>query len=82
VTAADPSKSETVVAIRGSVARLSPITLRRLKEGLFRLELQLVDDMIVGGVDVARVTALSHCCNAIAAVDQLQSGVRKRPQRT
>jgi hypothetical protein len=59
VTAADHSKSETVVAIRQSVARLSPLTLRRLREGLFRLELQLVDDMIVGGVDVARVTALS-----------------------
>jgi hypothetical protein len=49
---ADPTKSETVVAIRASVARLSPLTLRRLREGLFRLELQLIEDMVIAGIDV------------------------------
>jgi hypothetical protein len=77
----DRTKSDTVVAIRASVAKLSPLTLRRLREGLFRLELQLVGEMIAGGVDVPRVTALSHCARAIEVVDLLQSGVRERPQR-
>ena len=74
----DRTKSETVTQIRATVARLSPLSLRRLKENLFALELQLVNDMIIDGVDVLRVQALSHCCDAIAAVDQLQGGLRAR----
>jgi hypothetical protein len=84
VTAArapDPTKSETVQQIRASVARLSPLSLRRLREGLFRLVLQMIEEMITGGIDPMRVQAVSHCARAIEVVDQLQSGVRERPQR-
>lgn len=77
----DRTKSPTVVEIRASVARLSPISLRRLREGLFRLELQLIEDMIVSGIDIPKVTAIAHCARAIEAVDQLQGGLRERPQR-
>jgi hypothetical protein len=45
---------------------------------LFRLELQLVTDMIQGGIDVPRVTALSHCARALEAVETLQAGTRER----
>lgn len=76
--APDPTKSETVVAIRASVAKLTPLTLRRLKENLFALELQLVTDMVEGGVDLLRVQGLSHCARCIEVVDQLQNGVRER----
>ena len=79
--APDPTKSETVIAIRAAVAKLSPLTLRRLREGLFKLELQLVSDMIEGGVDVVRVRAVSDCARCIEVVDQLQGGMRERPQR-
>lgn len=74
----DTSKSETVAAIRASVAKLTPLSLRRLKENLFALELKLVGDMIEGGVDILRVQALSHCSRAIEVIDQLQNGVRER----
>jgi len=74
----DPTKSETVVVIHASVARLSPITLRRLREGLFRLELQLIEDMVITGIDVPKVTAISHVCGTIEAVDQLAVGRRER----
>jgi hypothetical protein len=82
VSRPSPDKSETVVAIRAAVARISPLSLRRLKENLFALELRLVDDMITGGVDVMRVQALSHCARAIEVVDSLQAGVRERQQRS
>ena len=74
----DQSKSETAIAIRASVARLSPISLRRLKENLFRLELSLVEDMITGGVDPMRCQAISHCARTIEVVEQLQGGLRAR----
>lgn len=74
----DLTKSDTVIAIRASVARLSPLSLRRLGEGLFRLELQLIEDMIVAGIDVPEVTAISHVCRTIEAVDQLRGGLRGR----
>jgi hypothetical protein len=55
--------------------------LRRLREGLFRLELRLIEDMIEGGVDVLRVRSISDCARCIEVVDQLQGGLRERPQR-
>lgn len=36
--APDRSKGPTATAIRESAARLSPLALRRLREGLFKLE--------------------------------------------
>ena len=77
----DPTKSETVLEIRDRVARLSPVSLRRVREDLFRLELRLVGDMIESGVDIPRATAISHVCRTIDAIDQLQAGARERLQR-
>lgn len=75
---ADHTKGDTVQAIRAAVTRLSPISLRRLREGLFKLQLQLLEDMVVSGIDVPKVQAVSHCARAIEVVDQLQG----RPART
>jgi hypothetical protein len=79
--APDSSKSQVVVEIRDRVAKLSPLSLRRLKENLFALQLKLVDDMITDGVDVLRVQALSHCSRAIEVVDSLSAGARERQVR-
>jgi hypothetical protein len=51
---------------------------RRLREGLFHLELQLLQDMVTGGIDISRVTALSHCAHAIEVVDVLKITARER----
>jgi hypothetical protein len=67
-----------VQQIRAATARISPLSLRRLREGLFKLELQIIEDMITGGIDPVRVTALSHYCNAIAAVEMLSGDLRTR----
>jgi hypothetical protein len=58
-------------AIRASRAKLTMLSLRRLREELFRLQLQSIQDMIVGG----------HCVTAIAAIDTLQGTAyeRQRP---
>lgn len=68
---ADHTKGDTVQAIRAAVTRLSPISLRRLREGLFKLQLQLLEDMVVSGIDVPKVQAVSHCARAIEVVDRL-----------
>jgi hypothetical protein len=74
----DLTKSPTVVAIREARQRLTASSLRRLREGLFRLELQLVEDMVTDGIDVPRVTALSHCARALDVVEKLKAGTRER----
>jgi hypothetical protein len=78
LTHSDPTKSPTVVAIHEAGARLTAGSLRRLREGLFRLDLQLVTDMSQGGIDGPRVTVLSHCARAFEAVETLQAGTRER----
>jgi hypothetical protein len=56
----DHSKEPTATAIHASVARLSPLTLRRLHEQLFRLQLSLIEQMVAEGVSVPLVTAVGH----------------------
>ena len=65
-------------AIRASRAKLTALSLRRLREGLFKLELELLQDMVTGGINIARVTALSHCAHAIEVVDVLKVTARER----
>jgi hypothetical protein len=67
------------MAIRAAVAKLSPLSLRRLREGLFKLQLQLIEDMITTSIDVPKVTAITHVCRTIDAVDMLSSDLRARP---
>ena len=74
----DRTKSETVTQIRATVARLSPMSLRRLRVSLFKLELQLIEDMITGGIDPMRCQAISHVCRTIEVVDMLSGGLRER----
>jgi hypothetical protein len=45
---------------------------------LFKLELELLQDMVTGGINIARVTALSHCAHAIEVVDVLKVTARER----
>jgi hypothetical protein len=79
--APDPTKSPVVVEIRAAVARLSPSVLRRLREDLFRLQLRLIGDMVEGGVDIPKVTAISHICRTIEAVDLIGAGAHERQRR-
>jgi hypothetical protein len=51
---------------------LTAVALRRLREGVFRLELQLVESMVAGDIDMAKVRALSHCSRALEVLDVLQ----------
>jgi hypothetical protein len=67
--APDSSKGPVPTAIRASRAKLTALSLRRLREGLFKFELELLHDMVAGGINIARVTALSHCAHAIEVVD-------------
>jgi hypothetical protein len=72
------NKSPTANVIRSTRAALTGTSLRRLREGLFKLELQLVEQMVVGGIDISRVTALSHCARALEVVEVLQTTARER----
>ena len=72
------SKGPVPTAIRASRAKLTALSLRRLREGLFKLELELLQDMVTGGINIARVTALSHCAHAIEVVDVLKVTARER----
>jgi hypothetical protein len=74
----DVNKSPTANAIREKRALLTITSLRRLRERLFKLELELLEQMVTGGIDIPRVTALSHCARAIEVVDVLQTGARGR----
>jgi hypothetical protein len=74
----DINKSPTANAIRETRAKLTGTSLRRLREGLFKLQLQLVQDMVTGGVNIARVAAVSDCARALEVVEVLQVGTRER----
>jgi hypothetical protein len=65
-------------ATRASRAKLTALSLRRLRGGLFKLELELLQDMVTGGINIARVTALSHCAHDIEVVDVLKVTARER----
>jgi hypothetical protein len=72
------NKSPTANAIRETRAKLTGTSLRRLREGLFKLQLQLIQDMVTGGVNIARVAAVSDCARALEVVEVLQVGARER----
>jgi hypothetical protein len=74
----DSAKGPVRTAIRASRAKLTALSLRRLREGLFKFELELLQDMVTGGINLARVTALSHCARAIEVVDVLKLTNRER----
>lgn len=74
-----PRDLDNPAAIRASRAKLTMLSLRRLREELFRLQLQSIQDMIVGGVEVSKIAELSHCATAIAAIDTLQRTAHERP---
>jgi hypothetical protein len=78
VRSPDPSKSETVVAIRQARTRLTALSLRRLKEGVFRLELQLIEAMVTDGVDLAKVQTVASAARCIEVLDVLQVTARER----
>jgi hypothetical protein len=61
------SKGPVPTAIRASRAKLTALSLRRL-----------LQDMVTGGINIARVTALSHCAHAIEVVDVLKVTERER----
>jgi hypothetical protein len=73
-----PRDLDNPAAIRASRAKLTMLSLRRLREELFRLQLQSIQDMIVGGVNVSKIAELSHCATAIAAIDMLQGTAHER----
>jgi hypothetical protein len=74
----DSTKRPTVVEIRSIGKKLTTISLRRLREDIFKLELSLLSQMVEGGVDAHRLAAVSHCTAAISAIEVLQSGARER----
>jgi hypothetical protein len=74
----DHSKSNVVQETRAMAARISPTTARRLRGKLLQLQFSLIQGMVENGVDVPTVTALSHCFNAINAVELLTGDLRAR----
>jgi hypothetical protein len=74
----DINKSATANAIRETRARLTVTALRRLREGLFKLELSLIEDMIASGIDISKVTSVSHCARVLEVVEMLQVTARER----
>jgi hypothetical protein len=70
----DSSKSPTVTAIRATRARLTPITLRRLREQLFKLELELLEQMIERGVDLTLVAVVANTTKVLEAIERLEAG--------
>jgi hypothetical protein len=74
-----PRDLDNPAAIRPSRVKLTMLSLRRLREELFPLQLQSIQDMIVDGVDVSKIVELSHCATAIAAIDTLQCTAHERP---
>jgi hypothetical protein len=65
-------------AICASRAKLTALGLRRLKEHLFMLQSSVIEDMIRGGINISKVTVVSHVAKAIEAVDVLEVGTRER----
>jgi hypothetical protein len=52
--------------------------LRRLLEEVFKLELTLIEGMITGGINIARVAAVAHCARALEVLEVLQVGAGER----
>ena len=71
-------KNPTVVAIRESRAKLTGPDLRRLREGLFKLQLLFIERMVEGGVETAFVAGLADCTAALAAIERLETTTRER----
>jgi hypothetical protein len=61
-----------------SQAKLTILSLRRLREELFQHQLASIQNMVDSGVDDDKIAALSHCTAAIAAIDTLQGVPHKR----
>jgi hypothetical protein len=78
VRSPDSSKRPTVVEIRTIGRKLTTISLRKLREDVFKLQLSLLQQMIEGGVDPHRIAAIAHCAQVISTVEMLQSGARER----
>jgi hypothetical protein len=74
----DVNKGPTANAIRATRARLTPITLRWLREDLFRLELSLLEQKVENGVDLTVVAVLANTSKVLETIDQLQTGTRER----
>jgi hypothetical protein len=73
-----PRDPDTAAAIRTSRTRLSVPALRQLRAEMFRQQLQALEDILVAGVDAARVADVGHYAMAIAAVDMLQGTTHER----
>jgi hypothetical protein len=74
--APDPSKSPTVIAIRETRAKLTTITLRRLREQLFRLELSLLEQMVESGVNLELVAVTANTAKVLETIERLETGPR------
>jgi hypothetical protein len=72
-----PRDLDNPAAIRASRTKLTMLSLPRLRGELFRLQLQSIQDLIVGGVDVSKLAELSNP-TAIAAIDTLQGAAHER----
>jgi hypothetical protein len=74
----DSAKRPTVVEIRTIGLKLTMLSLRTLREDVFKLQLSLLQQMVEGGVDPQRIAAIAHCATVISTVETLQSGARER----
>jgi hypothetical protein len=70
----DSSKSPTVIAIRATRAKLTTITLRRLREQLFRLELSLLEQMVESGVNLELVAVAANTAKVLETIERLEAG--------
>jgi hypothetical protein len=70
----DPSQSPTVKAIRETRAKLTTITLRRLREQLFRLELSLLEQMVERGVNLELVAVAANTAKVLETIERLEAG--------
>jgi hypothetical protein len=74
----DSTKRPTVVEIRSIGKKLTTISLRKLREDVFKLQLSLLQQMVEGGVDPHRIAVVADCARVISTVEMLQSGARER----
>jgi hypothetical protein len=78
VRSPDSTKRPTVVEIRATRAKLTMLSLQKLREDVFRLQLSLLQQMVEGGVDPKRIEAIAHCAQVISTVETLQGATRER----
>jgi hypothetical protein len=74
----DASQSPTVKALREARLRLTSVSLRRLRERLFKLQLELLEELAAGDISIPKVTAVSHCARTLEVVERLQVTARSR----